>query len=359
VQKLLLLASAAVAALVVAGSVSAANPRSVTVMTQNVYQGTELEHVLAATSFFGLAVGVATDYANVAQTNFAERADAMAAEIAGEGPALVGLQEVATWRTRFPTNPFAPPVPATTVSYDFLQMLLDALAAHGASYEAVVVETNWEAQAPGFFPFGFMDVRLTEQGAILARTDLPTSELVLSNPQSGNYVAATTIPFLTGPFRIGGGWSSVDAKVRGKTFRFITTHLDPIQPSVRTAQAHELLAGPAATSLPVVLTGDLNSDPSSQAYADLVGAGFVDTWLAANPGDPGLTCCQVPPDTIVNPVSQLHERVDHVLARGGFAVFGDELVGDQPSDRTASGLWPSDHAGLVATLGIEPLSQNG
>ncbi len=67
-KKLLLLASAVVAALVVAGSASAANPRSVTVMTQNIYQGTELEHVLAATSFFDLVVGVATDYANVAQT---------------------------------------------------------------------------------------------------------------------------------------------------------------------------------------------------------------------------------------------------------------------------------------------------
>ncbi len=105
----------------------------------------------------------------------------------------------------------------------------------------------------------------------------------------------------------------------------------------------------------MVLTGDLNSTTSTAAYAELTGAGFTDTWLAANPGDPGLTCCQVPPDSIVNSTSQLYDRIDYVLARGGLDVFGEHLVGADPADRTASGLWPSDHAGIVATLGIEPL----
>jgi len=27
-----------------------------------------------------------------------------------------------------------------------------------------------------------------------------------------------------------------------------------------------------------------------------------------------------------------------------------DVLGDEPGDRTASGLWPSDHAGLVTTL---------
>ena len=62
----------------------------------------------------------------------------------------------------------------------------------------------------------------------------------MSNPQAAHYAAATTIPLLSGPFRIDGSWLSVDAKVRGKTFRFVTTHLDPISPVVRAAQANEL-----------------------------------------------------------------------------------------------------------------------
>jgi hypothetical protein len=27
-----------------------------------------------------------------------------------------------------------------------------------------------------------------------------------------------------------------------------------------------------------------------------------------------------------------------------------EVLGEEPEDRTAAGLWPSDHAGVVATL---------
>ena len=27
-----------------------------------------------------------------------------------------------------------------------------------------------------------------------------------------------------------------------------------------------------------------------------------------------------------------------------------DVVGEEPADRTASGLWPSDHAGVIATL---------
>jgi hypothetical protein len=33
-------------------------------------------------------------------------------------------------------------------------------------------------------------------------------------------------------------------------------------------------------------------------------------------------------------------------------VASARVVGDQPGDRTPGGLWPSDHAGLVATLRI-------
>jgi len=347
-------ALALAAAAMLSASVSGAradNPRSVTVMTQNIYQGTELEHALAATTELEFVLGVATDYDNVIATNFAERADALAAEIAQSGPALVGLQEVALWRTQFPFNPAVSP---QTVSYDFLQILLDALAAHGMHYATVVTRDNFDVAGPGLFPSGLMGVRMTERAAIIARTDLPSDELKLSNPQEGGYQHVSVLPTLTGPFPLGGGWLSVDAKTRGKTFRFITTHLDGFSPAVAAQQEQEVLDGPAATHLPVVTVGDFNSVTTDPAYGEAVAAGFTDEWDAANPGDPGLTCCQVPPDSIVNPVSNLQSRIDYVFARGPFAPLDLHLVGADPSARTASGLWPSDHAGLVATLEIEP-----
>src|SRR5437764_3695110 len=155
---LLVVALVCVASVATAGST---NPRTVTVATFNVYQGTELEHVLAATDPTSLVAGVATDYANVIFTNFAVRATGLAAEIEQSGAALVGLQEVATWEAQAPLP-----------SYDFLQILLAALNADGLHYAPVIVHENFHAQAPGFFPgIGLRNVSLSEQTAIIARTD--------------------------------------------------------------------------------------------------------------------------------------------------------------------------------------------
>lgn len=325
--------------------------RDVTVMTQNIYQGSELEHVLAATSLAQFITGAATDYNNVIATNFSERADALAAEIAQSRPALVGLQEVALWRTQ---EPFVPGTVAQTVSFDFLQILLDALSGHGQHYTVVVARDNFDVSGPALFPAGLKGVRLTERSVVIARTDLPSDALQLSNPQQGGYQHVSVLPTLTGPFPLGAGWLSVDAKVRGKSFRFITTHLDGFSTAVAAQQLQEMLDGPAATGLPVVATGDFNSQTTDAAYARAVAAGFVDQWSTGHPGEPGLTCCQVPPDTIVNPISQLSTRIDYVFARGLLAPVNQQLLGADPSSRTASGLWPSDHAGLVATLVIGP-----
>jgi endonuclease/exonuclease/phosphatase family metal-dependent hydrolase len=156
------------------------------------------------------------------------------------------------------------------------------------------------------------------------------------------------IPLLTGPFTVLGGWSSVDATLGGKTVRFVTTHLDPITATVRTAQATELLQGPVNTTLPVVLTGDFNSDPASAAYAVLRGAGLKDSWLQAQTGGPGFTCCQDP--SLLNATSTLQSRIDYVFNRGGLQAGDAELVGADPGSRTPSGFWPSDHAGLFTEL---------
>src|SRR5579871_1345884 len=77
-----------------ASGARAATQGGITVMTQNLYQGTELANTLAATTQQQFVLGVAADYNNVIATNFPERANAMAAEIARSRPALVGLQEV-------------------------------------------------------------------------------------------------------------------------------------------------------------------------------------------------------------------------------------------------------------------------
>src|SRR5689334_14547814 len=65
------------------------------VMSYNIYQGTELLAIIAATTPTQFVTAVATDYSHQIANNFPERAQAIASEIVATGPDLVGLQEVA------------------------------------------------------------------------------------------------------------------------------------------------------------------------------------------------------------------------------------------------------------------------
>jgi endonuclease/exonuclease/phosphatase family metal-dependent hydrolase len=329
-----------------------ADDRIVTVMTQNVYNGVdeELSAVAGAMSFPDLLQKVAAVYQAYLARDFPARAAAIAAEVEATRPTLIGLQEAILVRTQTP--PDGPATPATTVALDYVQILLDALAARGLHYEVVVQSINFDAELPSALGF---DVRHTDREVILARSDLKTSDLKLSNAQGGNFVANCTIPSpATGPITIRRGWVAVDVKIRGKSFRLISTHLDNGCPmadpfAVQKAQATELLSGPAVTKLPVILVGDFNSpgDGSGATYNSIIAAGFDDAAVEAGIGSLA-TCCQAP--DLLNATSTLAQRIDFILFRGAFAVRGAETVGDSQADRTPSGLWPSDHAGVAGTV---------
>lgn len=324
-----------------------AGDREVTILTRNVYHGVdaELDAVPAAANFGELLARVAAVYSGYFARNFPERAAALADEAASTRPELIALQEAVLVRTQTPAD--GPATPATEVALDFVQMVLDALAARGLGYQVVAQSINFDAELPSAFGF---DVRHTDREVILARSDLRTSDLKLSNAQGGNFAVNCQLqtPAL-GTLTVLRGWVAVDAKIRGKSFRFISTHLDttclPFTSAIQVAQAAELLAGPAATELPVILAGDLNSaaDGSGATYNFLVGAGFTDAGAGL-----GNTCCHAP--DLLNPSPNLTTRIDHILLRGGFAVLGAEVLGDETGDRTPSGLWPSDHAGVAARV---------
>src|SRR5262249_20853335 len=110
--------------------------RQVTVMTRNVYLGGSLARTVAARNLAELVTAVTTTFAIVLATDFQERAQALAVEIEAIQPDLIGLQEVALYRSQFPAD-FSPAPNATTVELDFLQILLDALAARGLHYAPV------------------------------------------------------------------------------------------------------------------------------------------------------------------------------------------------------------------------------
>ena len=339
----LLVAAVLLGAAPAAASSERAPRRTITVMTRNLYLGASLDPIIHAKSPLDAFGAVAAAWTQVQANDFPQRARAIAAEIARAKPDFVGVQELPLYRTQTPSDFLS--TRATTVALDYRKVLLDALRARKLPYRFVAINTNTDAEMPAGSPPS-MDIRLTLRNAILMRTD---RGIRLLRARSGNY--PTTDPIFGNLVVAVRGWAYVDASVGGRSFRVIDTHLEAFSRQVQEQQSRELLAGPAATKLPVVLLGDLNSRPdgsTTASYVNLMGGGFSDTWLQAYPKVLGLTCCHG--DDLRDLGGSFYERIDYVLERGGLRGVRGGVTGEAPSTRTLGGLWPSDHGGLWMTL---------
>lgn len=339
------------------------------VMTRNLYLGADLTPAIVAPDLASFVAATGGILRQVTATNFPTRAKGLAAEILGTEPDLVGLQEVALWRTGPPS--IAPllgaPKTASVVRYDFLALLLAELNAEEERYRPVVVQEEFDFEAPadenavsgdGPAPItnAELNARLTMRDVVLERVD---AGVHVSQAQGGHFQHLLTLPILGSPVTVTRGWTKVDARVRGGLpFRFVNTHLeafDPrtLHPSIRALQAGELVAagGPATSDLPVVLLGDLNSDDDTvvpddqQAYRVLLGAGFVER----STGDP-LSCCIHSFDLTTGTAAEFDHQVDHILTDRPDTV---RLVESSVPGRTmVNGFWDSDHAGVFSALSI-------
>jgi hypothetical protein len=331
----------------------------VNAMTRNLYLGANLLPAIGAETPEQLGAANGQILREVVANEFPTRADGLAAEILSEKPDLVGLQEVAQWTTT-PINPEV----AETVEYDYLDELMAELNAAKSQYRVVVVQQEFDLEAPGDyngiagdgllpgFPNSELAGRLTMRDVILARNGAGVQTW---NEGGGNFEALQEIDILGETLFIDRGWNQVDAKVRGShPFRFVNTHLEAFNPLIRLEQAEELVApeGPATSELPVVLVGDLNSDddtvtfPDTLAYEYLLGAGMVERST-----DEPLSCCL---DSSLLEVGQggseadFDHQVDHIMTRDPeqIALQSSTVTGIQP----VNGFWNSDHAGITSAL---------
>jgi endonuclease/exonuclease/phosphatase family metal-dependent hydrolase len=306
-------------------------------MTQNLYVGSFFQELGAARTPSEIISATTLTYQHILATRPADRAAVIADEIARLRPDFVGLEQAAILRTG--TAP-----PATAVTFDLLQSWLQELAARGVRYETVAVKPGLDAEAPTTLGF---NVRLTMRDALIVRADLlEEGHVKLSNLQIRQYIAASSDTE---------GYSSIDVTWRGRQFRFVTTHF-AVQ-SLAVPEALELVQTAANTTMPVVLVCDCNANPDNPAdpifqnfpaYLLLKNAGFVDAFRTARPTDPGFTFGQA--ENLLNVASTMSHRIDLVQFRGPFVVKDVQVVGASPADRLPLGLWPSDHAGVVATL---------
>lgn len=301
-------------------------------------------------------------WAEVQSSNIPERVAAIVDEIGARMPQVVGLQEV----LQFAVVDLSSGTPTIVGGIDMLATLEAEILARGLPYEIEVARPTTSSNLPlGLDPSvpGSLNpvLAFTDHEVLLRRKDVE-----LLGKDDGVYDAAATF----GPVRVDRGWGRVTVDYRGTPHHVISTHLEvQLIPQIQALQAQQLMGEVMAGLEGVtVLVGDLNSDaeagpgePSwTPTYEDLLAAGFTDVWdrSPTSRRSDGFTCCH---DDLSDPSGQLDERIDFVLVRPSGprlasrrrlpGVFFGRVVGEETADLTTpTGLWPSDHAGLIANF---------
>lgn len=340
------------------------------IMTRNLYLGADLGAAIRASSTDDFINKNGQILRDVDTNNFKVRAKALAKEIKRKSPDLVGLQEVALWRTG-PVDLSAPltgEYKASDVHIDYLAELMGQLNKGKKRYRVVRVQQEFDFEAPadyngvagdgslpGVNSNGEINGRLTMQDAILAKVK---SGVKVKNTDSGNFETIYS-PVISGiPVNVDRGWASADVKVRNSpNFRFVNTHLEAFgEPQIREAQAKELIAdgGPLDTGKKLgILVGDLNSDDNTVegddvlAYNALKAGGLVDRST-----EKPMSCC-VKSSILTEDLgsrADFDHHIDHVMANRKNRVkrLNASVVGLKP----VNGYWPSDHAGVFSKLRI-------
>jgi endonuclease/exonuclease/phosphatase family metal-dependent hydrolase len=367
-KRAILLVLPLAAALAIPAAAPAASAPTVTVMTRNLFLGADLSPAIGAPSIALAIDGAGTVWNELQSTRFAERVVPLAREIKASKADLVGLQEVALWRKQTPSDGGAPPISpiagataATVVEIDFLALLRKQL---GSSYKVVVVKEQFDAElavdvdgndATGTGPLAGagadFDARLTMRDVILIRNG---SKVKLRKTRSGHFktryepnVGGLVIP-------VNRGWASVEAGVGKSKFRFVTTHLEAFgDPKLRAAQAKELTNGPLKTKKQLILVGDLNSGIARHNEPEKPGDDLAfRTFSRFGMKDNGAvqSCCY---DSLHNANARFDHTVDHVLSKPALKTISASVTGKDTSERTPSGLWPSDHGGVISRLRLK------
>ena len=362
----------------------------VKVMTRNQYIGADLKPLILAETDEELIAAALATLTQIAANNFPLRARRLATEVALTKPDLIGLQEVInfTLNGQNGSQPFV----------DHLDETLEALAAKGQNYFVAATVTNLDLELtipiPGEDNPGV--VRVVDRDVILARQGLEVTPLagdytigglcgfpvpnpvllpsfpptLISTPSENgcNYTIAAEAISPVGLITVERGFVGVDATVRGKTYRFVNTHLegahpDPNDPNsavIQSLQAAELvgtLLSLTPAGMPLILLGDFNSSPEdfgafTTPYQIIADAGFADVWdtnwLKFFDRD-GFTCCQ--DNDLLNTTSLLDERIDIIFVRNTSFRSLAYVTGRVPIFPL---IWPpnwaSDHGGVYGKL---------
>ena len=370
----------------IAGVAAAPEKAPLSVMTRNLYVGGDLMGLADATDLNSFMAEARAFLSDVAVSSFPERARSVAQAIDEKRPDVIGLQEVYDFRLNGQNGP--PPF------VNYLDELQDALSELGLGYAVAASVQNTDVTVPIDLDGdgAFEVVRMTDRDVILVRAELMAAGAVTPVPfasycarPSGdggpgcNYSTYASVELPFGSLNLERGFVAVDVSKGGTLYRVATTHLevenldptDPLSPFIQSAQASELKAWLDAFSIgaELLIVGDFNSTPDDAMFPDpasgpLVrpyqqfaygvdlwgqpaGTPYDDTWVL-RPGDPnGYTCCD--PDLFSHELWVVDRR-DLVFSHSTPSRVKANVFGNNAEDKTPSGLWPSDHAGVFVRI---------
>lgn len=373
----------------------------VRVWTQNLYLGADLTPLITATSAEEFLAAADEALTQIALNNFPLRARRLATEVALTQPDLIGLQEVFNFELNG-TNAGPPFV-------DYLDTLLDALAARHQRYRVAAIVKHLDitididVDGDGIEDSVHVldrDVILVRNGVKVFKLDGDISEgglcgAPIPNPaypyfdgeffsstpsEDGcNYTILAEANSPVGTITIERGFVGVDARVRGKTYRFVNTHLEEVElipdhPETaiyQSLQAAELIGTLLATTpldTKLILVGDFNSSPVDMPinieiapgqiiqivppYQIIAGEDFEDIWdtnILAFLDPEGFTCCQE--GDLANRRSLLDERIDLIFVYDSLFRPKAFVTGRVPIfPLSVPPNWSSDHGGVFARL---------
>ena len=342
----LLTALCACAALPAAAS---AKKQDLKVMTRNVYLGADLIPLASAPDQATFEQNAAQRFQTVAKNDFPTRAKALAKEIAKNKPDIIGVQEATVWRRGPDGLKDGSATPAQQVIYDSSEELLKALRSAGAPYREVAGRDWFDFEAPTALNY---DVRITQRDVILVRNK---SKVKVKKSFRGGYRDHFDPPTVVGTAQQLRGWVGIDGTLAKHKFRFVSTHLEAYSPDIADKQMKQLLSssGPLSSKKSqAILVGDFNSAPGgnandrgtsrdASAYYSAIDKGF------RNQLPKRRTCCFA--EDLHSTTAQLETWIDHILVRPKIKVLKSGIVGT----KQVGGLYPSDHAGITATLRLK------
>lgn len=391
-MKRLLLSILVALAIVPINPAQAAEPQ-VTVMTRNLYLGSDVG--VAMDLIPNLSAAAQFMWDQVKKTDFNKRAPKLAEEVIAKKPDVVGIQEATIWFCK--KNIFS----KRTEVFNFTRQFLAATKEQGVEYVLAqkdgktALNTGYSIAAVPFVtmvndPETFQPLFGQDKAAcgfeiadaLAIRADLANKVLKVGNTEYEQ--TYTIVPTIMTIYR---GYTWADIQIGNTPVRFVTTHLESLWDDNKVPnsaiQAKQLISDLKNTKMPVIVMGDFNSDPRDprmpenpnpggqpvasdacpagtskcNAYLLMSEAGFVDS--GPDPMLPenytwGMNALLTGPDLVRLKVAKqlgnqagYTDRLDYVFSKNGVKVLTSGLVGALPPNNLNT-----DHAGVVTTLSI-------